>query len=173
MPSATADDRLDQVARLSERLVRISGNIARANRRRPGARDLVLLDAVRQAGRARPSELAEHLGVSRARITQQVQALLDAGELRAEVDPQDRRSVLLELAQTGDDRLKELTERGLQRWALFTATWSTAEVTALADLLDKLEQSIADAVRHQPPVTGPRWRRAPTPEEPDRPEESR
>jgi DNA-binding MarR family transcriptional regulator len=116
---------------------------------------------VQAAGRVRPKDLADHLGLSRAAVTQQVQSLTEAGELTAETDPNDRRSVFLEVTPAGQNRLRALTERGLQRWTLFTADWTRDEIQTLADLLLKLEQSIAAAVRGEPPVIAAPWSRTP------------
>lgn len=151
---------------MTEVLVRVAGNIGRASRKRPGARDLALLEAVRRAGRVRPKDLADHLGLSRAAITQQVQALTAAGDLLAETDPADRRSLFLQVSPAGQEKLAGLNERGLQRWTSFTADWDEDEIQLLADLLLKLESSIARAVRGDAPITAEPWRKPP--EEPDR-----
>lgn len=148
---------------MTEVLVRVTGNVGRASRKRPGARDLVLLEAVRRAGKVRPKDLAEHLGLSRAAITQQVQALTAAGDLEAETDPGDRRSLFLQVSPEGEKKLAVLNERGHQRWTLFTADWDEDEIALLADLLLKLESSIARAVRGDAPITEKPWRR---PEDP-------
>ena len=46
----------------------------------------------------------------------------------------------------------------MQRFTRFTAGWDVTEIRELGRLLDKLEASIADAVRDDPPVTAPPWR---------------
>ena len=162
MAETPAESRRQEVKRLADVLSRVGGNVVRASRKRPGARDLALLAAIQTAGRVRPKDLADHLGLSRAAITQQVQTLTQSGDLTAETDPADRRSVFLQVSPAGESRLQALTERGVQRWTLFTADWDDDEIRLLADLLAKLERSIATAVRGDQPITGAPWRQPPS-----------
>jgi DNA-binding MarR family transcriptional regulator len=140
-------------------LMRVSANVQRARRRRPGAAAMTLLQAVADAGPVRPSELAAHLGVTRASVTVQVRELAASGALDLAPDPQDGRSVLVAVSAAGAERLGALNERGVQRFARFTAGWDVADIRELGRLLDKLEASIAEAVRDEPPVTDAPWRR--------------
>jgi DNA-binding MarR family transcriptional regulator len=147
---------------MTQALIRVSGNVQRAQRRRPGASVLALLQAVQQAGSAKPSDLADHLGLSRAAVTRQVQQLVGENALVITPDPGDRRSFSVAVTAAGQQRLAALDARGVERFALFTQHWTTEEVHELGRLLEKLEASIADAVRSDPPVTAAPWRRAAT-----------
>jgi DNA-binding MarR family transcriptional regulator len=151
---------LDAVRHMAQALTRVSGNVQRASRRRPGASVLALLQAVAQAESVRPSDLAEHLGLSRGAVTRQIQQLVGEGVLGMSADPADGRSFFVSVTPAGRDRLAALDARGVQRFALFTRGWTTAEVRELGRLLEKLEASIAEAVRTDPPVTGAPWRRS-------------
>lgn len=143
---------------------RLAGNTARATRTRPGAVRLAVLQAV-DAGRSpRPSELATHLGLSRAAVTRHVQDLSASGLVDLTVDEHDRRSCFVTLTATGRKELDALTERGIQRFQSFTADWTTEDVQELARLLTKLEASIAAATRHEAPVSGRPWQRRTPPE---------
>jgi DNA-binding MarR family transcriptional regulator len=147
---------------MSQALTRVSGNVQRAQRRRPGASVLALLQAVQQAGSAKPSDLADHLGLSRAAVTRQVQQLIGEDALVATRDPVDGRSFSVAVTAAGQQRLAALDARGVERFALFTQHWTTEEVRELGRLLEKLEASIAAAVRSDPPVTAAPWRRPDT-----------
>jgi hypothetical protein len=94
-----ADD--ETVRFMARALTRVSGNVQRAQRRRPGAGVLALLQAVEQAGSAKPSELAEHLGLTRAAVTRQVQQLLAEDALVVTPDPFDRRSFSVAVSAVG------------------------------------------------------------------------
>jgi hypothetical protein len=61
----------------------------------------------------------------------------------------------------GRERLATLDARGVARFSRFTQDWSAEEVRHLGELLEKLEASIAAAVRDEPPVTAVPWRRPP------------
>jgi len=152
--------RWDAVAAMWLSLMRVSANVQRARRKRTGAAAMTLLQAVADAGPVRPSELAAHLGVTRASVTVQVRELGAAGSLELTPDPQDGRSVLIAVTPAGLDRLTALNERGVQRFTRFTAGWDVADIRELGRLLDKLEASIAEAVRDEPPVTAAPWRRS-------------
>jgi DNA-binding MarR family transcriptional regulator len=147
------------VAEMSAVLVRVSGNVARAGRARAGAARLALLRAISEASEPRPSDLATHLALSRAAVTRQLQELSADGLVELTVDENDRRSFFVSLTDEGRARLTALTERGLQRFELFTADWSDEDVQELARLLTRLESSIAHAVQHETPIAGRPWQR--------------
>lgn len=146
---------------MARALTRVSGNVQRAQRRRPGAGVLALLEAVEQAGSAKPSELADHLGLTRAAVTRQVRQLIGEDALMVTPDPFDRRSFSVAVTPSGHDRLAALDARGVARFTRFTEGWSADEVRELGRLLEKLEASIAAAVRDEPPVTSTPWRHPP------------
>lgn len=147
----------ESVAEMSAALIRVSGNVTRASRVRTGAAKLALLRTVAEASEPRPSDLATHLSLSRAAVTRQLQELATDGLVALTVDENDRRSFFVSLTDAGRSHLDALTERGLQRFALFTADWEDDEVRELARLLTKLESSIAHAVRHDAPIAGRPW----------------
>jgi DNA-binding MarR family transcriptional regulator len=167
-------DRFDEVATMSQALTRVAGGMQRARRRRTGASAMTLLQAVADGGPVRPSALAGHLGVTRAAVTGQVQELAARGAVELSPDPDDGRSVLVRITPAGLEELTALNRRGVERFLMFTRDWDISEIRTLGRLLEKLESSIAGAVRHEPPVTGAQWRRtrdgpvtdAPAPTEP-------
>ncbi|TQS46119.1 MarR family winged helix-turn-helix transcriptional regulator [Cryptosporangium phraense] len=149
----------ESVAEMSAVLVRVSGNVARASRARTGAARLAILRAVAEGSEPRPSDLATHLALSRASVTKQLQELSADGLVELTVDENDRRSFFVSLTEAGRAQYDALTERGLQRFALFTAEWDDDDVRELARLLTKLESSIAHAVRNDTPIAGRPWQR--------------
>jgi DNA-binding MarR family transcriptional regulator len=172
-------DRFDEVATMAQALTRVAGGMQRARRKRTGASAMTLLQAVADGGPVRPSALAGHLGVTRAAVTVQVQDLAARGAVDLAPDPDDGRSVLVRITPAGLEELTALNRRGVERFLLFTQDWDESEIRELGRLLEKLESSIARAVRHEPPVTGAQWQRdragpaasADRPSEPDRTEQ--
>jgi DNA-binding MarR family transcriptional regulator len=147
------------VAAMYAVLIRVSGNVSRASRARAGAARLALLRAVAEASEPRPSDLAVHLALSRAAITRQLQELSAECLVELTIDENDRRSFFVSLTDAGRARLAALTERGLQRFELFTADWHDEDVQELARLLTLLESSIAKAVKLDEPIAGRPWQR--------------
>ena len=56
------------------------------------------------------SEVAEHLGVTRATASTMVDRLVQHSLVDRADDPQERRHVMLNLTKTGDDRLEQMRE---------------------------------------------------------------
>jgi DNA-binding MarR family transcriptional regulator len=75
-------------------------------------------------------------------------------------DPADRRSCLVTLEPSGADELRRLEEFGLKRFALFVKDWESRDVQTLAELLWKLQASMATVgAQEQPRSAGRRWAR--------------
>jgi hypothetical protein len=58
------------------------------------------------------------------------------------------------LTAAGSSELQFLTDKGLDRFALFVADWEPEEVRMLTSLLQKLEESKAAAAARQRPPPG-------------------
>src|SRR5690349_1693859 len=136
----------------------------RARKNIPDAARLAVLQIVgvvdrTEPGRGvRPSELADKLEVHRSAITQHVKALTAAGHLTAAPDPQDGRSSLLFLTESGRETVTALGRQGMDRFSSFVASWTDEEVTELARLLEKF-RAAADAVNERtPPPSAPDWK---------------
>jgi DNA-binding MarR family transcriptional regulator len=156
--------RAENVGRLVGALFAVLDNIQRARKGIPDAAALAVLQIIgvvdrTEPGRGvRPSELADKLDVHRSAITQHVKALTAAGHISAAGDPDDGRSSLLFLTDSGRETVTRLGRQGMERFASFVAEWTDEEVTDLARLLEKFRSS-ADAVnQHTPPPSAPTWR---------------
>ena len=131
----------------------------RARRQKKGASTLSLLQLVAAAPGIRPSEIATAQGVHPSQVTRQVRELDSLGLVRVTADTADKRSCRVTLTTAGSDELHSLTEEGLDRFALFVTDWEPEEVRMLTSLLQKLEESKAEAVARQRPPPGRHWAR--------------
>jgi DNA-binding MarR family transcriptional regulator len=140
-------------------LFTLTAGMERARRQRKAAGTLSLLQLLAGRQPLRPSEIAEVHGVHPSLVTRQVRELEDAGYVQVAADPADGRSCLVTLTPAGAGELQQLTQAGLDRFALFLADWQPSDVRILTALLDKLRNSIAAVAaqeRQQRPA-GRRW----------------
>lgn len=77
---------------------------------------LLVLRSLREAGKINVSELANQVSLSQGTATTIVQRLELKGLLRKEPSRQDRRMVLIELTESGRDKLAELPEMFQERF---------------------------------------------------------
>ena len=131
----------------------------RARRQKKGASTLSLLQVVAATPGIRPSEIASAQGVHPSQVTRQVRELENLGLVQVMADTADKRSCRVTLTTAGSDELHSLTEEGLDRFALFVTDWEPEEVRMLTSLLQKLEESKAEAVARQRPPPGRHWAR--------------
>ncbi len=104
---------------------------------------VLLMLAVDEAGSMRMGELKGRLGVTGRSITSLVDGLEDEGLLRRSADPDDRRSIRLEITPKGHEHLGEI--KGLHD-AHAERTFSILSETErgdLLDILDKLREHVA------------------------------
>ncbi|HEU5334254.1 MAG TPA: MarR family transcriptional regulator [Actinocrinis sp.] len=95
----------------------------------------------------RMTELADRLGIVPRSLTTVIDALEEAGLVRREIDPRNRRAILLRLTDRGTavrDDLREARRRAAED--LF-APLSAADRKTLADLLALLDSSAEPADR--------------------------
>jgi DNA-binding MarR family transcriptional regulator len=105
------------------------------------ARALRMIVRSEDAEPLRMTELAERLGIVPRSVTTVVDALEEAGLVRREVDPRNRRAILLRLTDRGAavrDDLREARRRAAEN--LF-APLSAEDRAALAGLLKLLDSS--------------------------------
>jgi DNA-binding MarR family transcriptional regulator len=101
----------------------------------------------------RMTELADRLGIVPRSVTTVVDALEDAGLVRREVDPRNRRAILLRLTDRGTvvrDELRDARRRAAED--LF-APLSPDDRKTLGDLLTLLD--VGDANREKHSLAGP------------------
>jgi DNA-binding MarR family transcriptional regulator len=124
-------------------LFTLMAKLDRARRERKAASALALLQVIAAGGALRPSEIAAGQHVHQSLASRQIQELEDAGHVSVAGDPSDGRSYLVSLTPAGVDELRRLTRTGLERFALFVSDWKPEDVRTLAQLLEKLQTSIA------------------------------
>ena len=147
----------EDLERLVYPLVRIGGAMRQAQRRQMDPTRLAILQQAAMKGRVRPSDVAAELDVHQSSITRQTRALEDAGSVRLEADPADRRSCFILLTEAGWHEMRELTQLGLDRFADFLQDWSPEDVRTLGELLGRLETTIAAAKPRK--AAGRRWQK--------------
>lgn len=95
-------------------------------------------------GGASPSEIAEHLGVTRATITGLLDGLERDGYLERRHDSRDRRSLTVHMTEKARQFLDEFLPRSCRRFSAMMANLSEAEKQTLIALLSKIEPTSGD-----------------------------
>jgi DNA-binding MarR family transcriptional regulator len=146
----------DDVQAMVSALMSVAAGIERAKREGKAA-TLALLYVLAERAPIRPSDLSLELGAHPSSVTRQVQALEAEGQVVMTADPDDGRSCFISLTDAGREEMHRLTQIGLARFAAFVADWEADDVRKLAHLLARLQTSMAEVNRRQPPPGGS-WR---------------
>jgi DNA-binding MarR family transcriptional regulator len=93
---------------------------------------------------ATPAQLAETCHVTRAAMTSRLDRLAGAGFVTREVDPVDRRRVIVRATSSGRARWTELVSKGMAREQQLLHVLSEQEKTQLNALLRKVLLSLED-----------------------------
>ena len=148
----------DEITQMVVALFTLIGSLRRAEKGNPAANQLKLLQQIASHGRVRPSVLAEEMQVNQSTITHQIQALEDEGQVLASADSSDLRACILQLTDSGQEKLQELNGIGLKRFATFVADWDADEVRTFTLLLQKFDKSKAKVGEREKLRSAPRWR---------------
>ncbi|MFJ9340534.1 MarR family winged helix-turn-helix transcriptional regulator [Streptomyces sp. NPDC101733] len=103
-------------------------------------------------GAMRMSRLAELLSVDMSVTSRHVAHVADRGWIERRPDPADRRSRILHLTGTGQDRLDELSRRTSRLLADRLDDWTDEEVRLLIQLMGRLRTSFGDGRSPQRPA---------------------
>lgn len=97
-------------------------------------------------GPVRTTDLAEQVGLDVSTVSRKIADLEDAGFVARRADADDRRAHLLEITPRGRRALTRI--RGVRRAHLdqALASWSPAEIQALADTLARFSSALADVL---------------------------
>lgn len=87
-----------------------------------------------------PSRIAEHLEVLPSQVSHLLASMEEAGLLRRQPDPEDRRRVLLHLTPKGEAVQKRLQEAWLRAYGQHLARLSPEELNLFRNLLHKLTE---------------------------------
>jgi len=105
-----------------------------------------MLAWVEACGPARTTVLAEQVGLDVSTVSRKITDLEDAGFVARRADAEDRRAHLLEITPEGRRAIARI--RGARRALLdqALASWSAAEIQALADTLARFTSALADVL---------------------------
>lgn len=134
----------DQVRAIITPLYALSTGIHRVIADKPEVSRLAVLQAINYSGRIRPTQIAEALNIRQSQVTRQIQALETSGFVEVSSNPDDRRSWIVTLTDSGKAEIERLTGVGMAKWRRFLADWELSEVDELARLLAKLHTSITE-----------------------------
>lgn len=104
---------------------------------------VLLMLAVDEAGSLRMGEVRDRLGVTGRSITSLVDGLEDEGLLSRHTDPDDRRSIRLEITAKGHEHLGEIKTLHATHADRTFAILSEADRTNLLNILDQLREHVA------------------------------
>lgn len=96
-------------------------------------------------------ELAAQLGIEAPSVTRKTQELEEAGYVRRERDPADRRAVRLMVTSAGHKVAKRLGQAQRELIAATLAHWSPEDRAALIELLTRFSRDLADTNEHTKP----------------------
>jgi DNA-binding MarR family transcriptional regulator len=105
---------------------------------------VLLMLAVDEAGSPRMGDLKDRLGVTGRSITSLVDGLEDEGLLSRRADPDDRRSIRLEITDKGHEHLGEIKALHDAHADRTFAVLSETQRTDLLTILDRLREHVAE-----------------------------
>jgi len=103
-------------------------------------RDIYLLMTLRRANRAlTPTELLDELSITMAAITKRIDRLVESGHVQRSRDPDDGRSIRIELTDLGRQLVDDDIRSNRQpEFLIATDEFTPAEATALESMLRRL-----------------------------------
>jgi DNA-binding MarR family transcriptional regulator len=125
------------------RLGLVQRSIARNALAELGSQGFTALAVVQREGHVRVSEVAEQLSVDLSVASRQVAALVLAGYVEREPDPDDRRATRLRPTELGTQVLRDSHRRMVDTASCALGDWSEEEVAALAKQLERLREDFA------------------------------
>ncbi|MFA6236745.1 MAG: MarR family transcriptional regulator [Bacteriovorax sp.] len=102
---------------------------------------LLMILKVESSRALSPSELAKRTNVTRATMTQFVDALEKEEYVKRTDDPKDRRGMLVKLTQKGADKLNEIMPHYVERMSNFTSCLTKEERGQLHIIMNKIHSS--------------------------------
>ncbi len=130
---------IGRISRLARELEQRLEPVYREHGLEPGWYDV--LATLRRSGpphRLRPTEFSETLMLTSSGTTKRLDRLEQAGLIRREPDPEDRRAVLIVLTEAGKELIDGVTEAHLDNERRLLGALGDGEQRRLADLLRKL-----------------------------------
>jgi DNA-binding MarR family transcriptional regulator len=107
-----------------------------------GTQGFLALGVIHVDGPVRVSGVAQRLNVALSVASRQVTALERAGYVEREADPEDGRAHRVSITDAGRTVLEESHRRMVHAFSRALEGWSAAEVTALAERLERLREDV-------------------------------
>lgn len=112
----------------------------------PGRFQILLLLRASPENALSPSDLADKIGVSRATMTQFLDALEKTGYIQRKAFPGDRRAMLIQLSENGLESLdKTILPQYFKRCRIMSTKTTVAEMKVFADMYRKISMNMAAA----------------------------
>lgn len=102
---------------------------------------LMVLGTLTYCGPSRLTTIADRCGFDPSTVSRQVADLEKAGLLVREVDPEDRRAILLKASNAGKRMLDRLERGRRKRIERILTGWSEQDIATLGNLLGRLNQA--------------------------------
>ncbi len=135
----------DPIDELERQLRTLGMNISRFKHQINGNRldrlALMVLGTLTFCGPSRLSTVADKCGLDPSTVSRQVADLEKAGLLAREVDPDDRRAVLLMATERGQAMLGRLEQGRRKRIERTLTGWTADEIATLGQLLGRLNEA--------------------------------
>jgi DNA-binding MarR family transcriptional regulator len=109
-----------------------------------GSQGFTALAIVHVHGPVRVSEVAQHLAVDMSVASRQVNALMGAGYLEKQPDPDDARATLLSTTGDGKRVLEESHRRMVHAFGRVLEGWDDDEIASLAGSLERLRNDFTN-----------------------------
>ncbi|MER5864110.1 MarR family transcriptional regulator [Kitasatospora sp. NPDC002040] len=103
-----------------------------------------MLGFIQDAGQVRLTDIGLHFGVGKATISRQIKVLEELELVTRETDPLDRRSSLVSLTPDGSARYLAARSGRLGRFRDMLEDWDRADVSQLADLLQRFNDALGE-----------------------------
>lgn len=102
---------------------------------------LIVLGTLAYCGPARLTTVADKTGFDPSTVSRQVADLEKAGLLARDIDPDDRRAILLEATPEGQGLLERLSRGRRKRVERLLSDWSEQDIATLGRLLGRLNEA--------------------------------
>ncbi|MEU3983953.1 MarR family transcriptional regulator [Streptomyces sp. NPDC026672] len=104
---------------------------------------LATLEAIRESGGARISQLADRLAIDTSVLSRRIAPLKKRGWVVQVTDPKDRRAQLITLSDSGRSMLDDLRAETGASMVAGLPDWKVADLKALAAQLQRLEADLS------------------------------
>ena len=98
----------------------------------------MILGILKKEGISKQQEIADELHISKSTLSEMINRLVDDGYVERTSDPSDRRTTVLVLTKTGDERAEEVIEERIRVMEFMFRNLTDEDKEELIKLLDKM-----------------------------------